>query len=166
MKPCRSQWLKSLPLEGITYSLCKTQVPFQWCFICSSRMSKASHCLFYSPGNQILTVLTQPCLLRSLLCTHSTKLSPLTSPCPDGPCPRDGMLPCSRDLIHCGFVYNCCRRNCIFCLVQIQGLEVHSRQTRGIVNDAFLPHPSSVLPPRVWGANSVYSCPGVSPSSA
>lgn len=74
--------ISSLALEGIAYSHCKAQAPFQRYFICSLMISKASHGLFCSPGNQILTVLTYPCLQRLLLCTHSTKLSisPLALP--------------------------------------------------------------------------------------
>lgn len=131
MKSCCPQWLKYLllHLRASPILTAKHRVPF----------SDVSFALWGSPSLLIayftllvirfLTVLTQPCLLRSLLCTHSTKLSPPTSPCPGGLCPRDGMLACSSDLIHCGFVNNRCRGNCFF-LIQIQGLEVQSRQTR------------------------------------
>lgn len=145
--------ISSLALEAITCSQCKTQAPSQRRFFCSLMINKASHCLFCSPGDQILTVLTYPCLQRSLLCIHSTELST----CPHSALSLHvwgtGWLS-PWDLIHCSFVHSCCRGNWVF-LVQIQGFEMQSRQKSTALNGhsriALCRHSSSILPPREDG---------------
>lgn len=102
---------------------------------------------------------------------------PLSFPalCPARLCPRDGMLFSSRFPRETRFppetrlsVWLCAQlleRKPLFFLIQTQGLRVQSRQIRTAVNDALLHHPSSILPPRAWGANPTCSYFSMSPSS-
>ena len=166
MKSCCPRWLKYLllHLRASPVLAVKHRLPF----------SGVSFALWWSP--RLLTAYFALLVIRSSLCSlipvsrdHCYAPTPLSFQSslalPDSPCLRDRILVSSGDLIHCGFVHNCCRGNRFF-LVQIEGLKVQSRQRRTAVNDALLHHPSSIVPPRAWGANPASTYFSMSPSSA
>lgn len=157
MRSCYPQWLKYLLLHWGASPLLTTnhRVPF----------SDVSFKLWGS-----LRLVIAYCTLLGLRSSSCHVYAPINYafnpylPCPDSLCPK-GWAACVLWTLDSQWLYNCCRGNRLL-LVQIQGLKVQSKQTGAAVNDAFHPHPSSILPPGAQGSNPTCNYFSVSPLSA